>query len=154
VKALEGGNDMKRTMMAGLVAAQILTAAAPVRAAELGDDQAATPQRGGFAGARLRVPFGGKEKVRAGFALAPMQRSRETGAVRLAAGLEGGLTAGGRFELAAGGHALRLDRQDKAGVSTVGWIAIGVGALLAVTAVAAAITYAEIVDCDDHDDEC
>lgn len=145
---------MKRTIIASLVAAQLLTTAVPARAAELGDDQAATPQRGGFAGARLRVPFGGKEKVRAGFALAPMQRSRETGAVRLAAGLEGGLTAGGQFELAAGGRALQLDRKNKSGVSTVGWIAIGVGTLLVVTAVAAAITYAEIVDCDDHDDEC
>ena len=62
--------------MAALVAAQLL-GVAPARAAELGDDRIVTQQRGTFAGARVRMPFGGEDsgKVRAGLSLTSMNRS-------------------------------------------------------------------------------
>jgi hypothetical protein len=139
---------------AALVAAQLVAAAQPAAAADLAGAQAESPQRGGFAGARLLVPFGGSgERVRAGLALVPMSRVRETGAVRMTPGLELSVSTAGRLEFAAAGRELHFNEQRKAGVSTLGWVAIGVGALLVVTAVAAASAYAEIIGCDDSD-EC
>ena len=144
---------MKRMVMASLVAAQIV-AVQPAAAAKLTEDRAETPQRGGFAGASLRIPLGERSgPVRAGLAIAPLSRSRETGAVSLRPGLEMGLSGAGQLQFAAGGRDVTLDQKRRAGVSTLGWVAIGAGALLVVTAIAAASAYAEIIDCDD-DEEC
>jgi hypothetical protein len=70
---------MKTMIAVSLIAAQLL-AAAPVRAADLGivaDDQTQV-RTGAFAGARVRLAFGGPERgrVRAGLALAPFSRSQ------------------------------------------------------------------------------
>lgn len=69
---------MKTIAAASLIAVQLL-AATPVRAADLGvtADQAQV-RMGAFAGARLRLAFGGPEqgRVRAGLALAPFSRSQ------------------------------------------------------------------------------
>lgn len=70
---------MKTITAVSLIAAQLL-AAAPVRAADLGvvaADQAQV-RMGAFAGARVRLGFGGPERgrVRAGLALAPFSRSQ------------------------------------------------------------------------------
>jgi hypothetical protein len=70
---------MKTITAVSLIAAQLL-AAAPVHAADLGvaaADQAQV-RMGAFAGARVRLAFGGPERdqVRAGLALAPFSRSQ------------------------------------------------------------------------------
>ncbi|PSJ43033.1 hypothetical protein [Allosphingosinicella deserti] len=118
---------MKTAIIAFLLTGLSVAATGRAAAAELIDAAPATPQRGAFAGARLRVPFGGHEPARAGLALASVERTRETGATALATGLELGFTGRGRLALAAGGRTLRLDDKRKAGVSTLGWVAIGAG---------------------------
>jgi hypothetical protein len=130
---------MRKLLIAGFVAGQVMAAAQPVMAAELPQDRMATPnQVSAFAGARLRVPLGGgREKPRAGLALTSTLRSGATGEIRFAKGAElafsGGetairLTLGGtpvsRLAQGSGGPGGR-----KLGVSTIGWVAIGVGAL-------------------------
>lgn len=69
---------MKTIAAASLIAAQLL-AAAPVRAADLAiaADQAQV-RMGAFAGARVRLAFGGRDqgRLRAGLALAPFSRSQ------------------------------------------------------------------------------
>ena len=143
---------MKRMVIASLVAAQ-LVAVQPLAAAQLIEDRVAAPERGGFVGARLRLPLGTSDaRPRLGLAAASMTRSRETGALGMAAGVELGVSAAGSFQLAAGGRTIAMDQQKRAGVSTLGWVAIGVGTLLVVTAIAAA-SFAELIECDD-DEEC
>jgi hypothetical protein len=69
---------MKLLVIAALIASQIAIAAQPVAAAELIDERPiAQQQRGSFAGARLRVPFGGREsgKPRASLSLTSMSRA-------------------------------------------------------------------------------
>jgi len=131
---------MRKLFIAGLVAAaQVLPAAQPAVAAELNLDRTATPvQVSAFAGARLRVPLGGREKPKAGLALTSTLRSGATGELRFAKGAELGfsgreskldLSIAGRpiSQLAAGrsGPAGR-----KQGFSTAGWIAIGASAAI------------------------
>lgn len=88
-------------------------------------------ERGAFAGARLHLPLGGKaERPRAGIAVSGMQRARD-GHLRLAKGVELGVGAEGRLGLAVGGVPLGAagQAQRKAGVSALGWVAIGVGVI-------------------------
>jgi hypothetical protein len=148
---------MKKLLIAGLVAAaQILPAAQPAMAAELHRDRTdSTSQVSAFAGARLRVPLGGKqEKPQAGLALTSTLRSGATGELRFAKGAELGfsgdeklrLTLAGRpiSKLAPGGTA---GDGRKLGVSTLGWIGIGAAVVVVGTAV---WFYAAITD----DDRC
>ena len=133
---------MRKLLIAGLVAApQVLPAAQPAAAAELHQDRtAAAGQVSAFAGARLRVPIGGREKPRAGLALTSTLRNGPTGELRFARGAELGfsgtdsklgLSVAGRpvSQLAAGrpGPGGR-----KHGFSTAGWIAIGASAAIIV----------------------
>jgi hypothetical protein len=133
---------MRRILIAGLVAvAQILPAAQPAMAAELHHDRAAAPgQVSAFAGARLRIPFGGREKPQAGLALTSTLRSGATGELRFARGAELGfsgrdsrlgLSLAGRpvSQLAAGRPGPSGRKQ---GFSTAGWIAIGASAAIIV----------------------
>lgn len=137
-----GEYRMRKLLIVGLVAAaQILPAAQPAAAAELHQDRTATASRvSAFAGARLRVPLGGREKPQAGLALTSTLRSGPTGELRFAKGAELGfsgrdselgLSIAGRplSQLAAGrsGPAGR-----KHGFSTAGWIAIGASAAIIV----------------------
>ena len=145
---------MQRMMMAILIASQLTLAAPPARAAELLSEGTAF-QRGAFAGARLHLPLGdSRDKPRAAIAFAPAARSRDTGSSLVGRGLELRLSERGALRFAAGGRALDAKNKQKAGVSTLGWVAIGVGTVLALGAVAAAVTYDRLTDCDDHDDEC
>jgi hypothetical protein len=131
---------MKRVTIALLAAAQALSWGQPAEAAELVAAWDSSPaQRGAFAGARLRVPLGAsEEKLRAGLAFAGVERSRTTGQSRMAAGVEAGIVAGEGLGVAIGGRpAGELAARRKAGVSTLGWVAIGVGA----TAVVAVLGY-------------
>lgn len=117
-------------------------APAPAFAAELVEERGAgLERRGGFAGARLRVPLGSTtEKARVGLALTGVQRG-ETGELRFTKGLELGFARGEGLSLASGGRTLRLapggetGAGRKAGVSTLGWVAIGIGAAVVVSVV-------------------
>lgn len=129
-------------LIAGLVAAaQVLPAAQPAAAAELHEDRTArSGQVSAFAGARLRVPIGGREKPQAGLALTSALRSGATGELRFARGAELGfggrdsrldLTLAGRpvSQLAAGRPGPDGRKQN---LSTAGWIAIGASAVIIV----------------------
>jgi hypothetical protein len=131
---------MRKLLIAGLVAAaQVLPAAQPAAAAELHQDRNATAgQVSTFAGARLRVPLGGREKPQAGLALTTTLRSGQSGELRFARGAELGFSGGdpklglslaGRpvSQLAAGRPGPTGRKQ---GFSTAGWIAIGASAVI------------------------
>ncbi|MGZ8342329.1 MAG: hypothetical protein ACXW27_01850 [Allosphingosinicella sp.] len=133
---------MRTLLIAGLVAAaQVLPAARPAAAAELHQVRtAAASQVSAFAGARLRVPLGGREKPRAGLALTSTLRSGPTGELRFAKGAELGFSgrdskldlslAGRPVSQLAAGRAGAAGR--KHGFSTAGWIAIGASAAIIV----------------------
>src|SRR5688500_3382426 len=131
---------MKSLTMSALVAAQIMLAAQPAVAADLGDERGAASQRqGAFAGARLRIPLGGAkaEKARAGLALAPVLQGRQADGrvrTRFGEGMELRLAGGDKPRFAIGGRTLAQLAEGragpggrKAGLSTIGWVAIGVG---------------------------
>ena len=127
---------MRKMLIAGLVAAaQILPAAQPAAAAELHEDRTAgASQVSAFAGARLRVPIGGRERPRAGLALTSTLRSGPTGELRFAKGAELGFSRDRNLQVFVGGvpvsqlaQGRETPKGRKAGVSTTGWIAIGVG---------------------------
>lgn len=139
---------MRRLLIAGLVAsAQVLPAAQPAMAAELHQDRTGlTNQVSAFAGARVRVPLGGgREKPQAGLALTSTLRGGATGELRFARGAELGfsgdekvrLSLAGRpvSQLASGGEA---GNGRKLGVSTLGYVAIGVGVVVVVSLAAGA----------------
>ena len=117
-----------------------LISAQPVMAADLGDTGASRTQRhGAFAGARLRVPLGSghDEKVRAGLTVAPMAQSRGSdGSIRtrFGEGMEFGLAGREKAGLRIGGRSIAQLTEGrtgpdgkKLGISTLGWIGIGVG---------------------------
>lgn len=127
--------------------------------------QASTPadrvdfRAGGFAGARLRLPLGkrAEERPLVGLAIAPtLSRISNDGRVRTTVGeglaLNFGRHAKPSLTLAGrpAGEALGLKSEGKAetgqklGISTVGWVAIGVGA----TALASGIYLLIQLDCD------
>lgn len=116
---------MKIVICAALVAAQVVTAV-PAAAADLPREGGVTAQqRGTFAGARLRVPFGGSEagRARAGLALTSVDRSRLAGGaerLRFAEGVELGFKGGEPVKLRLGGaslgerlNAIPQDEQDR-----------------------------------------
>ena len=126
-----------------MVAAQLLAAAQPALAAELVDDRiAVAQQRGAFAGARVRVPLGTGTgaKARAGLTLVPVvQKEYRNGAVRTqyGEGLELGVSGNEKLELSLAGKRVSQLTEgkpgpdgSKAGISTIGWVAIGVGVVL------------------------
>ncbi|HET9429174.1 MAG TPA: hypothetical protein VFO69_12525 [Allosphingosinicella sp.] len=141
---------MRKLTIAGVLAAELLAAAQPAVAADLVSAQA--HDAGLFAGVRVRLSLDGEtrsQRIRAGVALAPTLRSRSaTGEVRtrFGEGLEFGVRGREPLQLSiAGTPASQLVQGkpgpsgDRAGVSTLGWVAIGVGALVAVVLVAGAI---------------
>ena len=138
---------MKSLIIAALVAGQAL-AAQPAFAAELhGASSGQASQVAAFAGARVRVPIGGKrERMRAGLAMTSTVRGGATGELRFGKGAELGFSGGDpalRLSLA-GMPVSRLAQGGqgpqgrKHGISTLGWIAIGVGAASIIIVVAAA----------------
>ena len=134
---------MRKLLIAGLVAgAQVLPTAQPAMAAELHQDRAGMPnQVSAFAGARLRVPLGGgREKPQAGLALTSALRGGATGELRFAKGAELGFSGDEKLRLSLAGRPVSQLRPGrgapaggKAGVSTLGYVAIGVGAVVVVT---------------------
>ena len=152
---------MKSLMISMLVATQILVAAQPTFAADLGDEGGAARQRhGAFAGARLRVPLGGGSdtKARAALAVAPVLESRDSGGslrTRFGEGVELGFADREKVGLSLGGTRLSDLGQGpngrKLGVSSLGWVAIGLGAALVI---GTAAFVAAMEHCPEHADEC
>jgi len=133
---------LKPLTAAALVAAQIAATAMPAYAAEIvGAEAPRSQQFGTFVGARLRVPLDGTSRSpRATLTAAPALHSRDrTGEnrLRIGQGLEFGLQGEKlRFDLA--GHPVSSLAQGgpspggpRSNVSTVGWVAIGVGVVAA-----------------------
>lgn len=150
---------MKSMAIAALVAAQIMVSAQPAMAAGFGDDKAgASSQQAAFAGARLRVSLDGKgaKKARAGLTVAPVLHSRQADGstkIRFGEGVEYGFAGGKKAELSLAGRPISQVAQGrtgpdgrKQGVSTLGWVGIGLG-------VVAVILLTAIVWCD-ADDDC
>jgi hypothetical protein len=131
---------MKSLTMAALVAAQLSFAAQPAFAADLGDERGTVSARqGAFAGARLRIPLDGAKarKAQAGLTVAPIvQGRRADGSIRtrFGEGMELRLSGDAKPQLALAGRPLSQIVEGrsgpdgrKAGISTIGWVAIGVG---------------------------
>ena len=148
---------MKKLTIAALVAGQLLASAQPAFAAELTENR--TQQMGAFAGLRLRVPLDGnvqQRQVRAGLAVAPMMHSRAMDGqtrLRIGEGVELGITGREPVRLSLAGTPVNRLAQGAAGpdgrrmgVSTIGWIAIGIGAA-AIIIVGAAALCASDHDC-------
>ena len=152
---------MKKLTMAALVAGQLSIAAQPALAADLTENR--SQQMGAFAGFRMRVPLDGhsrQRQVRAGLAVAPSMHSRAmNGPSRLAIGegLELGIAGHRPVRLMLAGQDIRRlgaaqdsegeESEEHHGPSTLGWIAIGVGAT-AVILVGAVALCMEDSDCD------
>jgi len=151
---------MRKSLIPVIVAALIAT---PAQA----KDPVIDLGPGAFVGARIKLPLGGKtvSKPQAGFAIAPTRSSVSSDGMvrtRIGEGLTLDLTShakpvltlsGVRADTALGLQPQgQLDAQGKLGVSTGGWIAIGVGA---VALVGALIYVGKIVECErDPDDNC
>jgi len=131
-------------------------------------EQAADRHAGAFVGAQFRVSFDGSrlEKPRASLGVAPtLSRISNSGVhTTIGDGLALSLNEESRPELTLAGvradRALGLTRESgpalntKQGVSTGGWIAIGVGTVLVVGAVGFALWADHVIDCEERDDGC
>ena len=148
--------------------ALLATSAQPLAAAELATEQQS--RLGAFGGVLMQVPFGarGAEAApRVGLAFGPMRQSQSIGGAtrtRFGDGLELGfgggergarLTLAGtridRLGLAPNGHA--PEGGHRAGVSTLGWVAIGVGAAVVIGLGGTYLWLEDALDCDPGD-EC
>ncbi|MFL6846609.1 MAG: hypothetical protein ACJ8ER_17220 [Allosphingosinicella sp.] len=129
---------MKRLLIAAVAAASMVGASQPAAGADLVQDGMRSPaQVSAFAGARLRVPLGGREKPQAGLALTSTMRSGPTGELRFAKGAELGFSGDDTLRLSFAGRPVSTlvrgqsgPEGRKLGVSTIGWVAIGVGVAL------------------------
>ena len=128
---------MKSKIISALCAVQI-AAAGPAIAADLQPERGMGSARlGAFAGARLSVPLGGgSETPRAGLTLTSSLRSAEGSRLRFARGLELGFAGSDEPHLSLSGRPVAQLVQGrtgpdgrKLGVSTLGWVAIGVGVM-------------------------
>lgn len=130
---------MKKIAIAALIAAQV---ASPAAAAELVRDSSPQERRmGAFAGATLRLSLDAepRERLRGGLSLSPTMhdiRSDGTARLRMGEGLElrvgdrrPALTFAGQrvSHIVQGGAGPEGDRRS---VSTLGWVAIGVGVVV------------------------
>ena len=157
VRPVAKESKVKKLVIAALVSAQ-LGAVQPAFAAHVGGG--VQTRIGMFGGVQLHLPLGGSraEAPHASLGIAPTARSQDfdgAGRTRIGEGLQLSLEPNRPVELSLAGT--RLDRiglapggqtadGQKSGVSTLGWIAIGVGAT-AVVLVAAASLCAADHDC-------
>lgn len=133
---------MKRQVWLAVTTA--LIAAAPAAAADIGLSNAGAVQTGTFAGVRLRIPLGKTVRVKPQLALtlAPMMRAETSGgrvAMRFGEGVAFGFAGGERAATVRfGGRPLstftqrdeKIDPKNKAGISTLGYVAIGAAVVL------------------------
>lgn len=131
-----------RNVFIAAIAAQL--ALSPAVAADVADHPAPIAQdAGAFVGARVRVALGGGEdrgRLRAGIVAAPTLRTQAADgrvATRFGEGLELGLRVDRAPALSIAGRPLTgLDgERPRAGVSTLGWVAIGTAVVLAAGAI-------------------
>jgi hypothetical protein len=131
---------MKIILLATLAAAEIFGAATPAVAhsyAPLRNMEAGT-----FTGARVRISFGSpaRERVRAGFTLAPTVRADyQDGRVRtrIGEGVEFGFNGRGPAQFSLAGTPVNRLVQGRTGpdgqrrgISTIGWVGIGLGVVV------------------------
>lgn len=142
---------MTKSALMTVVAASSLVSAQPLAAATLPDERVSAGQRtGAFAGARVRLALGGSPEASAALTLAPMQRAvAGDGAVRMRFGEGLALGVSGEKPVALTLAGTRVDRlgiaanakiepnASRHGISTLGYVAIGVGVLV----VAAVVLY-------------
>lgn len=139
---------MRKLVIASLLAGQVL--AAPAGAADFAESR--EQQAGAFAGFRLRMPLDGparQRSIRAGLTLAPTMLSRSIAGdseMRIAEGFELGITGRSPVRLSIGGTPVNRLAEGRTGpdgqrhgISTIGWIAIGVAAAAVIVVGAAAI---------------
>jgi hypothetical protein len=157
---------MKKLILAAAVFGQLVAATQPVLAADpLADHGATVQRRGGFAGARLHIAFGGRDagQPRAGLAITPVLQNETAQGLqrpRFGEGAELSLTGPrGRELMLAGrpvanfsGYGPIAGEDRKLGVSTTGWVLIGVGAV----AIVGAVLFYYTQDCERifHDGAC
>jgi hypothetical protein len=134
---------MRKLMIAALVAAPITTAA-PAAAAEIvGSEAAGSRSSGAFVGGRLRVPLRQERRApRAALTVAPTTHSDHRGGERRIAvgeGVELAVSRGDKPRLMLAGAPMpSLAAKGsgpggrKLGMSTTGWLAIGVGVVVVV----------------------
>lgn len=144
---------MKKLLVAALVAGQIVGTAAPAFAQSY--SAVRETETGAFGGIRVRIPFGGnaREPARAGLAFAPTARTDyQNGRVRtqIGEGLEFGMVGREPMQFSLAGTPVNRLVQGstgpdgrRLGVSTLGWIAIGVGATLVILITATAICFSD-----------
>jgi len=135
---------MKALTIAALVAAQVTAVAAPARAAEIvSAEMPRSLETGTFVGARLRLPLDGARRApRATVTAAPALRSTQPNGdsrLHIGRGIEFGLDGDEvRFDLAGRPVGSLVRRGEAPGgprqnISTLGWVAIGVGVVLVAT---------------------
>ncbi len=159
---------MRLCVVASLAAASALwspdaRAASPVAAYDRFDGGLGGVHTGTFAGARLRIALGGSKvrpKPQLNLTLAPMVRMQALDGrtrMRFGEGVSFALNGNGPARLALAGRPLSgfapqkaaIDKTGAAGVSTLGWVGIGAGALLVVGVVYYAVLTSECYECDD-----
>jgi hypothetical protein len=158
--------SVMRKALTAIILASLITA--PAEAASW-QDQAIDSRPGAFLGARLKLPIGHQAaaKPRAELAFAPTQsRISSSGLVRtrIGEGLAIGITPKAKPTLTLAGMradaALGLTRKGKSkaeqklGVSTGGWVAIGVGAAVAIAGVAYLVWADHVSDCEARENGC
>lgn len=147
---------MKKCVMATAVAGLFVT---PAQAAEWNDVRPGT-----FIGARLTIGGHTGGRPRAALTIAPTQsRTSHDGftSMKIGEGIALNLSPGAKPTLTLAGiradTALRLHRNGdvdsdrKLGMSTGGWVAVGVGVALVAGAL---VFYSAATSCADHEDEC
>ena len=133
-----------KTLAIALIAAQIATVAAPARAAEIvSAEMPRSLETGTFVGLRFRLPLDGAAPApRATLTAAPALRSTQPNGdsrLRIGRGIEFGLEGEEvRFDLAGQPVSSLVSRGEAPGgprqnISTLGWVAIGVGVVLVAT---------------------
>lgn len=150
---------MKKLLIAALLAGK----AAPAAAAEFTTSR--DTDAGAFAGFSLRMPLDGnasQRRVRAGLTVAPTLRTQDIQGERrmqIGEGLELGMTGDQPIQLSIAGRPIsQLTRGGespdgrRAGVSTLGWVAIGVGTVVVVGLAAGYLWLDDALDCDPGDD--
>ena len=154
---------MRKLAIVALLTGNLAAGPQPAAAAEL--TEAHEQRVGAFGGVRVRVPLGADPDhrgIRAGLAVAPAvqtQNLRGEARTRLAEGVELGFGADRSPSLSiAGTPVSRLAQGPQGpvgrqlGVSTAGWVAIGVGTVVAVLGIGY-LVLSEAIDCDE-DEEC
>jgi hypothetical protein len=147
---------MKYWLAAAACAAQTVGTATSAQAADLQrDTSSAGSSMSGFVGARLSLRLGPARtrRLHAGLTLAPMTQARQSDGslrTRFGEGLEFGVSGDDKVGLSFAPLARLSEGKAgpngrKAGVSTIGWVAIGVGTVAVVVLGAYALCASETI---------